>query len=66
MNRFNLFFMFVSALISSALHYSISEEEKLKQELRAILYPRQHIENQKETEVKKTEKAEPVSTCINE
>lgn len=38
MNRFNLFFVFLFTLISSALHYSIQEEEKIKNEIKSLFY----------------------------
>jgi len=38
MNRFNLFFIFIATLISSALHYTVQEEENLKQEIKSLLY----------------------------
>ncbi len=38
MNRFNLFFVFVATLISSALHYSHQEEENIKQQLKSLLH----------------------------
>lgn len=45
MNRLNLFFVFLFTLISSALHYSIQEEEKIKQEIKSLFYFRQEAEN---------------------
>ena len=38
MNRFNLFFVFIATLISSALHYSLQEEENIKQQLKSLLH----------------------------
>lgn len=37
MNRFNLFFVFLTTLISSALHYSIEEEENVRQEIKSLI-----------------------------
>lgn len=38
MNRFNLFFVFLTTLISSALHYSIQDEENVKHEIKSLIY----------------------------
>lgn len=57
MNRFHLFFMFLSALVSSALHYSVNESENLKTEIHKVIYiheaPLQDESLTKEKEIEK-------------
>ena len=56
MNRFNLFFVFLFALISSALHYSIQEEEKIKNEIKSLFYFHQEPEDKQNKIVEAEEK----------